>query len=274
MRTRLGFLVLGVAVVSAWATPQAGADQEGQKISLSVPSGAPLRLYLTRRIPKRLGAPVEAKVLEPVFAFDREVIPGGTVARGEVSRVQLVGKWQRARAMMNGDFTPLRRAEVKFTLLTLPDGRKIAAQTAETAGLNSIYTEPSTKKKKQKQKPRPQDRNGGILGTVKQTAKDRIRGAINARSRGVFDTVRGPNKKEKLIDFLWSKLPYHPQYVRRGTRFDAPLENPLQFGFETIRQGDLAELGSQPRPDSVARVRLLTALDSASAKPGEPPTRA
>jgi len=41
--------------------------------------GAPLRLYLTRKIPRRLGAPVEAKVLEPVFAFDREVIPAGTL---------------------------------------------------------------------------------------------------------------------------------------------------------------------------------------------------
>jgi hypothetical protein len=81
--------------------------------------------------------------------------------------------------------------------------------------------------------------------------------------------VRGPNKKEKLIDFLWSKLPYHPQYLRRGTRFDAPLQDPLQFGFEPIQQGDLAELGSQPLPDSVVHVRLLTALNSASTKQGE-----
>ena len=81
--------------------------------------------------------------------------------------------------------------------------------------------------------------------------------------------MRGPNKKEKLIDLLWSKLPYHPQYVRRGTRFDAPLRDPLQFGFESLQQGDLAEIGSQPPPDSVVRARLLTALNSASAKQGE-----
>src|ERR1700730_9241916 len=120
-----------------------------------------------------------------------------------------------------------------------------------------------------KAKAQPPNQNGGILGTAKQTAKDRINGAINARSRGIADIVRGPNKKEKLIDLMWSKLPYHPQYFRRGTRFDAPLRDPLQFGSESIQQGDLAELGSQPRPDSVVRVRLLTALDSASAKPGQ-----
>src|SRR5450432_681633 len=142
--------------------------------------------------------------------------------------------------------------------LTLPDGRTLPLRTLATMGLNSIYTEPSTKKPRKAQ---PQAQNGGILGTAKQTAKDRINGAIIARTRGIADIVRGPNKKEKLIDFLWSKLPYHPQYVRRGTRFDAPLRDPLQFGFQSVKQGDLAQLGSQPLPDSVVHARLLTALN-------------
>ncbi len=266
MKIGLGFLVSAcISVFSVLAAP--AADEENLKISLNVPPGAPLRMYLTRRLPKRLGAPVEAKVLEPVFAFDREVVPAGTVAQGAVSRVQPVARWQRVRAILNGDFTPLRNADLEFTSLTLPDGRTLTMHTVQTPSLNSIYIEPS--KNKKNQKARPQNQNGGILGTAKQTAKDRINGAINARTRGIADIVRAPNKKEKLIDFLWSKLPYHPQYFRRGTRFDAPLRDPLQFGFATIRPGDLAESGSQPRPDSVARVRLLTALDSASAKQGE-----
>jgi hypothetical protein len=159
-------------------------------------------------------------------------------------------------------------------VLTLPDGRSLLLQTFETPGLNSIYVEPRPKNRRGKEKPnKPQDQNNGILGTAKQTAKqaakDRIQGQINARSRGVFDILRAPNKKEKAIDFLWAKLPYHPQYWRRGTRFDAPLTQSLQLGFATIRQADLTDLGSQPRPDSVARVRLLTTLDSASTKMGE-----
>src|ERR1019366_6314789 len=85
----------------------ASTDEAPPQITLSVPSGVPLRLYLARRVPKRLGAPVEAKLLESVFAFDREVLPAGTVALGEVNRVQPVGKWERARAIVNGDFTPL-----------------------------------------------------------------------------------------------------------------------------------------------------------------------
>jgi hypothetical protein len=234
-------------------------------------------LYLTRKVNKRLGSQVEAKVLEPVFAFDREVIPVGTVAQGEVSRVQSVSKWERAKAILSGDFTPLRRAEVEFTALSLPDGRRLTIRTVGTAGLNSLYTEPTHKEQKTKpatRKPQPQNQNGGILGTAKQTtkqaAKDRINREINARSRGMIDIVRAPNKREKAIDFLWAKLPYHPQYWRRGARFDAPLVRSLDFGSETVRRVDMTDLGTQPGADSLAHVRLITALDSATTKLGEP----
>jgi hypothetical protein len=144
-----GFIAAAcVPFFSALATPQTAVNEETPKISLSVPSGAPLRLYLTKRVSKRIGAPVEAKLLESVFAFDREVIPAGTMAQGEVSRVRPVNKWQRVRAIVNGDFTPLRKAEVQFTTLIQPDGRKLSTHTVETVGLNSIYMEPSTKTKK------------------------------------------------------------------------------------------------------------------------------
>src|SRR5215467_3564608 len=63
---------------------QATTDGEKSKISLFVPAGVPLRLYLTRRIPKRAGAPVEAKLMEAAFAFDKGVIPAGSVAQGSV----------------------------------------------------------------------------------------------------------------------------------------------------------------------------------------------
>jgi hypothetical protein len=247
-------------------TAQTGVENGTPGISLSVPSGAPLRLYLTRRVSKRTGAPVEARLLEPVFAFDREVIPAGTVAQGQVSRVRAVGKWQRVRAILGGDFTPLRTAQVEFTTLILPDGHSVSTHTVETAGLNSIYIEPS---KKKKQQAAPQNQNGGILGTAKQTAKDRINGAVNARTSGFAEVVRGPNKKEKLIDLIWSKAPYHPQYWRRGARFDSPLQDPLQFGFAAVKPEDLSALGAQPPSDSVAHVRLLTALSSASATKGQ-----
>jgi hypothetical protein len=66
-----------------------------------------------------------------------------------------------------------------------------------------------------------------------------------------------------------SRLPYHPQYVRSRTRFDAELAEPLSFGSEPVQQDSLSLLGSQPGAGSIAHARLLTALDSSTSKPGE-----
>ena len=261
------------AVLCAFHFPASAADDSNPKIALTVPSGAPVRVYLTRRISKRAGTPVQAKLVEPLFAFDREVVPAGATVLGRVSRVQPVSKWRRASAMMNGDFTPLRNAEVEFNTLTLPDGRQLAMHTAESLGLNSLFNFNPPKKKKQKAQPPPQTTNGGVLGTAKQTAHDQINSQINAqinaRTRGVADIVRAPNKKEKLEEFLMAKLPYHPQWVRRGTRFDAELLDPLQFGSAPVQKDALTLVGSQPGADSVVHARLLTPLDSASSKLGE-----
>jgi hypothetical protein len=100
MRIKLGFLAVAVSsLFVASAVAQAPPDEGVSKVLLNVIAGAPLRLYLTNRVSKRAGAPVQAKIMEPVFAFDREVIPAGTVALGRVSRTQAVGKWERVRAL-------------------------------------------------------------------------------------------------------------------------------------------------------------------------------
>lgn len=270
MKARLGTgVVVWFCLSSAFAQPPYPADNEGSKIALTVSSGTPLRLFVTRRFSKRKGKPVTAKVLEPVYAFDREVIPAGTVATGYVSRTQGVGAWARIRAILGGDFTPLRISKIEFTSLLLPDGHTLNMQTMETAGLNSIYVEPSKKKAKPAKPGKQSTNNGGVLGAGKQTAMDQINGQINSRTRGIADIVRGPNKKERLVDFVMAKLPYHPQWVRRGTRFDAELRNPLEFGTVAMKNDSFTLMGSQPAADSVVHARLVTALDSATAKKGE-----
>ncbi len=65
---------------------QAAGESQTPNVTLTVPSGVPLRLYLTKRIPKRMGASVEGKIMETVFAFDREVLPAGSAVSGRVMR--------------------------------------------------------------------------------------------------------------------------------------------------------------------------------------------
>jgi hypothetical protein len=96
------------------------ADSEKRDIPLNVPAGAPLRIYLTQRISKRAGAPVEAKTIEPVFAFDREVLPTESVVASKVSRTIPISKWRRFQSILNGDLTPLHDAIIQLDTLILP----------------------------------------------------------------------------------------------------------------------------------------------------------
>ncbi len=246
---------------------QAEPRDQTTAIDLSVAAGTPLRLYVTKRFSKRAGTAVSAKVLEPVYAFDREVIPTGAVVSGSVSQTRPVSKWQRVQAMLRGDFTPLRISEVEFDSVQLPGGHRLTVRTIETEGLNSIYEEPRKKKKKTAAK---NNTNAGVLGTARQTLQDRMNAEINGRSQGVVGALRSPDRKERLYDLAMAKLPYHPQYVRKGTRFDAELSESLSFGSEPIAPGAASMLGTQPPPDSAISARLLTSIDSGSAKKGDP----
>lgn len=245
------------------AFSQDSQSNQPKSIPLTVPAGVPLRLYLTKRIPKRMDAPVEAKLAEPVYSFDREVIPAGTQAVGHISRLESVSKWQRVRAMLGGDFTPLHVAQIDFTTLRLADGREIQLQTVPSEGLNSLLPLVPPKKRTQN----PQDASG-IVATSKQQFKDQADAQID-RIKSLPALVRRTDKKEWLSDYLMSRLPYHPQYVRSRTRFDAELAAPLNFGSEAVAPGAMTLLGSQPAAGSVVHARLLTALDSRNSTQGQ-----
>jgi hypothetical protein len=263
-------------------------------VPLTVPAGAPLRLYLTQRAPMHLGAPVSAKLIEPIYAFDRVVIPAGTVVQGNVTKLDPVSKLVRAHALMGGDFTPLHRARVEFTGLKLPDGRTLPIHTASAFGLPTLYGEPKPPKPPkhtktpasaangqtpaaQNQTPdasQPQSRTKQLKTLARQEAKKEINSKIdeqlNARTYGLGSLVRGPNKKERLEDFVYSKLPYRPQFYRRGTRFDGVLENPLEFGSATVDAESLSQVGTEAPQDSVVQLRFLSSVSSATAAVGDP----
>jgi hypothetical protein len=242
---------------------QDSQSNQPQSIPLTVPAGVPLRLYLTKRVPKRMDAPVKAQLAEPVYSFDREVIPSGTQAIGRVSRIESVSKWQRVRAILAGDFTPLHVAQIDFTSLRLADGREIQLQTVPSEGLNSLLPFRPPKKRVQN----AQDASG-IVATSKQQIKDQANAQID-RIKSLPGLVRGTDKKEWLSDYLMSRLPYHPQYVRSRTRFDAELAAPLNFGSEAVTPDAMSLLASQPAAGSLVHARLLTPLDSRNSAQGQ-----
>ncbi len=223
-------------------------------VALRAGAGVPLRLYLTKRLRMKNGAPVEAKLLEPVYAFDREVLPEGTSVTGHISGFRPAPRIVRVQSILGGDFTPLHQALVEFTNLRMPDGRLITIRAQPSAGLPSIAMLNRVPHS-------PVEEPDSKIGQLKA--------AILAKTQDISDMVRGPNKMEMVEDFLIGRMPYHPQWYRTGTRFDAVLTAPIEFGTVEIAAESLRSVGMQPPDESTVHVRLLTPLNSAQARNGE-----
>jgi len=262
------FTMLGVGLVFSGPIMAQAPDANVQiPVHLQVDAGTPIRVYITRRISYRLGETVPAKVIEPVWAFDRIVIPAGSTLQGKIVGLDPVSGMVRTRAIVGGDFTPLKRAEVAFNSLTLPGGRVLPLETAESLGLATLYVPPPKRPKTQKASNGKAAQAGHLL---RQQAQNQIESQARARSYGFYDLVRGPNKVEWLEDFAFSKLPYHPQWYRTRTRFDSVLIEPLDFGTVNIAASEIAKPGTSAPPNSIAQMRLLNTVSSADAHISDP----
>lgn len=264
-------LVPELFIVLCWtATAQnsPGTGTGGLKVPLEVETGTPLRLYLTKRAGYHLGQGVQGRFAEPVWAFDRIVIPVGTSVQGTITSLIPVSKYARAMAIVRGDFTPLKQAEVSFGEITPPQGKPLAIDSAPSLGLASIYVPPRPSKNGKAAKPSSPSntRSAKVTAFIKQQAQSQA----NTRSHGFLEFVRGPNKREWLENFLWSKLPYHPQWYRSGTRFDAVLVKALDYGAIEVPAAALKDVGTVLPSEHAALVRLVSTVSSGDAKVGDP----
>jgi hypothetical protein len=241
------------------AQPSAGK----LSVLLEIPAGTPLRVYLTKKVRYSQGEVFDAKTVEPIWAFDRVVIPAGAVLRGSIVDLEPVSKTIRTMSILRGDFTPLKLAKASFTSITLPHGKTINLTTEPSMGLGSIYVPPRPGKK-------TKTPSNSKSSQARRFLQQQALGQANARSRGFLDFVRGPNKLEWLENYMWSRLPYHPEWYRSGTRFDAVLADPLDFGSAEVPLKTVQDISSGTVPIGQTMVRFLSQVDSADAKVGDP----
>jgi hypothetical protein len=81
--------------------------------------------------------------------------------------------------------------------------------------------------------------------------------------------IHEPGKVHKLKRLAIAQLPVHPQYIEAGTSFNADLQQPLDFGTESVKPETLTNVGAPPPSGSVVHARLLTPLNSSTSKKGE-----
>jgi len=188
--------------------------------------------------------------MQPVFVFNKEIIPAGTQVIGHVARLNPVNRQSRFKAVLNGDFTPLRNPEIQFDLLKLPDGKTMPIKTGIASQLGVIS--PS---RKRIEAGKSNSLVGATFGRVRMEL-------LNVRQEIVTEINSQP-KWDRLQDEMYSRLPYHPQFLSANTRFSASLTEPLAAGTAVIAARDMEQIAVPP-PDTVVTARLLSTVSSNS----------
>ncbi len=228
-----------------------------QTIDLTVPKGTPMQVALDQEVRlRKVGQTIHGRVVEPVYAFDKVVVPEGTEVLGRVREIEHLSKAKRATAALDADFTPRRKVEMEFSELVMNDGKHIAVRTSVTPGSGQVLRFSSTQEKKKTIK----DAAAVKTSEAKQQAKQEWDAAMKQ--------LKTPGKMHRMVRFVQSQLPVHPQYIPAGTVYFAELDDSLNFGSEVVSQQALSIGGPLP-PGSVVHARLVTALDSATAQKGD-----
>jgi hypothetical protein len=276
------FAIVSATVLLAVAghAQPAAAQPDQPSIDLVVGAGRPLRVALDERVQlKRVGQPVTGTVTEPVYAYDRIVIAAGTRVRGHVARIEDGSMFVRARAYMGGNFSPPKRAVLQFDTLLLGDGGEVPIDTIVKGGVPNV-TRKLAGAATATHASRPQVDSSDV--TANPTLASRTRDEIHHRAADAIaqtkqtfsDTlhsiksVKEPGQLHRLKDAAVQQLPYHPQYLAKGTVYDAELTSPISFGRAVPAVA--APAGTAPAPDSILTARLATTLDSAKTPRGTP----
>ncbi len=241
-------------------TTKSTAPEVPQQVSLTVPRGTPIQVVLEKEVRiRKVGQGVEGRVVEPIYAFDRIVVPSGTKVRGEVTKIQPLSGGKRTVAGLDEDFTPAHPVEVRFTDIMLSDGKHIPVQTSVTPGSGQVlkFTTAPDKESKKTIK----DVAAEKTKQAKQQAKDEWNNAMKQ--------LKTPGRLHRAQRYVQAQLPVHPQYIPAGTTYFAELEEPLEFGSEPLTTEMAKSLEGALPEGAVVHARLMTPLSSATAQKGQ-----
>jgi hypothetical protein len=225
-----------------------------EEIQLTVLKGTALQVVLDREVRVReVGQPIHGHLVEPVYAFDKLVVPVGAEVNGKILHIEGVSAGARTLAALDANLTPARKVDVAFTELLMADGSHFALQTSVVPGSGQVLqfvTAPESQKKK------------GVKDAVRQRERE-----AKVEAHRQFDEamrqVKAPGKLHRLKRAAVAQFPVHPQYIDAGTVYFAELESPLEFGSESLTPEIAASINSEIPAGSMVHARLMTPLNSA-----------
>jgi hypothetical protein len=246
---------LGVAISICLVAP-ALAQQPPEMIDLELRAGRTMRVALDHRVTvHKAGQPITGTLVEPVYVYDRIVLPIGSRLTGHIERLEERSKTKRALAMMAGDFSPHPLPILRFDSVLDQDGHSIPLATIVKGGTLRA---------------RPQiARNPKSSGEDEQTGRmQQAKEAISAQAHEALALLKDPGKKERLEQIAIDQLPYRPEFLQKGTVYDVEVVSPVSFG--TVVPTMAAPPGSAPASDSILTAKLTTSIDSGTTAKGAP----
>ncbi len=182
----------------------------GEATSVQVPSATPLSVQLLQHVPMKAGEPLEGRLLYPVYVDNRVAIPAGSKLYGSVIRLN-PDRSRRIHSDLRGDFTPFHIPVVRFDRLVLPDGAVEAiASDRATDGVPILrLSTPAAKKR------------GSFIRREIAQGKQKVKDTVAL--------VTAPGRGDRLVQFIYTQLPYHPERIEGGTLWTVELAKPLNL---------------------------------------------
>jgi hypothetical protein len=246
---------LSICFAVLWtATASASGSRTNAPVELVLCSGRSMRVALDHRVSiHHVGQPVTGTLVEPVYVYDRTVLPIGARLNGHIERIEQASRKKRTLAILAGDFSPHPHAILRFDAIVDSEGHTIPIVTAVRGGM--LRAKPQVARNPSKD--------------ADEKAQSRIsdaRDAVSAQARDALALLKDPGKKERLEQLAINQLPYHPEYLVKGMVYDVELLQPVSFG--SVVPSAPAPQGSLPAPDSVLTAKLTTTIDSAKTPRG------
>jgi hypothetical protein len=216
-----------------------------------LPAGTALQVEIQRHYPMKAGEAVEGRLVYPLYANGKLVVPANTAVVGVVTSLQPDSK-MRLHARLRGDFTPFHNAEVRFDQLMLPSGA-VAIQSGNAAtGAPSIrLVAPGVSP--------PQSLVGRLWA----------HGMSNVHDRIAFFTA--PGLGDRALQILYHQLPYHPERIEANTAWTFELSSPVALPIRVMTSDPPPPTFTPGTPEVWSDRAVLTArVTSANAKPGDP----
>jgi hypothetical protein len=168
----------------------------------------------------RVGQPIRAELIYPVYADNTLVLPANTMLEGTVTGLRSDHS-RRVTARLRGDFTPFVKPIVRFDSIRLNNGTIIPVATSTATDGAPIYRLVA-----------PPPRKGGFI------RRQFDNGIQILRDQLAFFTA--PGRRDRFTQLLYTQLPYHPQRIEKGTAWTVETAEPLT-------------IASQPAPSAVGK---------------------